>query len=250
MTLPLLRKPLQVSGETLSGVGAQIRAALLDQHILAEPVVSIALAESRSHPVSVVGAVVHPITFQATSRTTLIDALARAEGLSPTAGGVIIVTSPEHTKTGDKTVEREIKVAELYAGNQPNLNITLTGGEEIRIPEAKKIFVAGDVRRPGMYPMQSDEATTVVKAIALSSGLDAYSSKVAYIYRESSPGAQRTEIAVPLKAIMKHHAPDVAMLPDDILYVPTNDGMRLAGRVLNQMAGFGQTAESGLLIAH
>jgi polysaccharide export outer membrane protein len=247
LALPLLHQPLDVAGTSPSQLSLRIETALKDAHVLVDPVVSVSVLESRSRPVSVVGAVNHPLTFQATTRTTLIDAIARAQGISPTAGGTIVLTSPG---PGDSSTVREIPVATLLDGKAPRDNVSLRGGEEIRVLEGNKIFVAGDVRRPGMYPMQSDSDTTVVKALALSSGLDQYSAKIAYIYRRSSGDKQREEIQVPLKAILKRRAPDVELKADDILFIPTNNGERITGKLLSQLAGFGQTAEAGLLVIH
>jgi polysaccharide export outer membrane protein len=99
-----------------------------------------------------------------------------------------------------------------------------------------------------MYPMQGDSDTTVVKAIALSEGLDAYGASNAFIYRLHGPGGQRTELKVPLNLILSHKAPDIALSADDILYIPGSDGKRLTSKILNGLAGFGQAAGAGLLI--
>jgi hypothetical protein len=50
--------------------------------------------------------------------------------------------------------------------SNPKLNLTLTGGEQIRIPEIGKGFVAGNVRRPGAFPMQDVAGTTVFEVLA------------------------------------------------------------------------------------
>lgn len=247
LALPLLHAPVAVSGDTPQQLSMRIEKALKDQHVLVDPVVSISVLEFQSRPVSVVGAVNHPLTFQANSHTTLIDAIARAEGLSPNAGGTIVVTS---SSPGGTPRISEISVTELFSGAFPAADLSLHGGEEVRVLEAQKIFVVGDVRRPGMYSMQSDSDTTVVKALALSSGLDSYSAKMAFIYRKIPGSPNRKEIEIPLRAIMKRRAPDVTLAADDILYIPTNDGRRLTGKLLGQIAGFGQTAEAGLLVVH
>jgi len=246
--LPLLQSRLSVSGLTPGELSQRISAALKNQKILVDPVVNVSIVEYRSHTVSVIGAVNHPNTFQAIGRTTLIDALARAEGLSPSAGASIIITSMRERSSTQRSTVTRIMVSDLFDGRVPEANMRLYGGEEIRVTECKKIFVAGNVRHPGMYPMQSDSDTTVVKALALSSGLDSYSKSVAYVYRKTDTGSQRQEIRIPLKEILHRRAPDVPLMADDILYVPTSDGKRLTAKVINQIAGFGQTAEAGLLV--
>ncbi len=247
LALPLLHTPITVSGDTPQQLALRIAAELRNEHVLVDPVVNVSILELQSRPVSVVGAVNHPLTFQANSHTTLIDAIARAEGLSSTAGGTIVVTSKRSDGTSSVN---DISVPDLFSGNFPAANRALHGGEEVRVLEAHKVFVAGNVRRPGMYPMQSDSDTTVMKALALSSGLDQYSSNTAFIYRKTPGSAERKKIEIPLKLIMKRRAPDVALAADDILYFPTNDGRRLTGKILSEIAGFGQTAEAGLLVTY
>ena len=246
LAMPLLREPLLVSGMTPVQVKQNLSAALVREHILNEPVVNVSVVEYRSRPVNIVGAVNHPISYQATGRTTLIEALAKAGGLSPTAGSIIIVT--EQATPNQAASVRTVAVKDLLGGTVAAADLALRGGEEIRVPEASKIFVAGNVRRPGAYPMQSDAETTVMKAVALSSGLESYSGAVAYIYRKRLIGPDRDEVKIPLHKIMQRSAPDVVLMADDILYVPSAEGKKMTAKIFNQLAGFGQTAEAGLLV--
>jgi polysaccharide export outer membrane protein len=247
LALPLLSRKLQVTGMKPDELASALEKELEHDHILTSPTVSVSVLEYRSRPVSVMGAVVHPLTFQATGRTTLLDALARAGGMSNVAGGNIILTEYAAGPNGANKVN-VIPAHGLLDEADPKYNIVLHGGEEIRVPEASKIFVTGNVRHPGMYPMQGDSDTTVMKAIALSQGLDSFSAHVAYIYRRRNASQDRDELSVPLSKIMSRKATDVALKPDDILYVPDAAGRRLTSHVISQIAGFGQAAGSGMLI--
>ena len=53
----------------------------------------------------------------------------------------------------------------------------------IRVPEAGRIFVVGDVKKPGAFYITDGSESSVLKALALSEGLDSFSSHKAYIYR-------------------------------------------------------------------
>ncbi len=249
LVLPLLKQRIAVAGLQPSQVEQKIAAALVAEQVLTEPVVSVSVLEYRSKPVSVLGAVNHPLTFQATGDTTLLDALAKAGGLSTTVGSVISVTHREQMPDGTMHITvQSIPVRGLVNSADPKYNVKLTGNEEVRVPEAGRVFVAGNVKKPGSFPMQDTSDTTVMKAIALSEGLQQYSTKLAYIYREQTPGAPRQEISVPLSEIMARKAPDVALQADDILYVPENNGKRMTAKVLAQLAGFGSATATGLLI--
>src|SRR4030095_9083764 len=59
----------------------------------------------------------------------------------------------------------------------PDMNVRLSGGEEIRVPEASKIYVVGSVKRPGAFPLRDAADTSVLKLLALAEGLAPYSGK-------------------------------------------------------------------------
>jgi polysaccharide export outer membrane protein len=251
LSLPLLKEPIKAAGMMPVDLQKTIAQALVNDQILVNPVVNVSVLAYQSRPVSVVGAVNHPITFQATGNMTLLDALARAGGLSATVGPDITVT--HRTQGADGTIHvtvQSIPVKGLIESTNARLNVVLTGNDEVRVPDAGHIFVAGNVKKPGSYAMQNNSDTTVVKALALSEGLESYTAKEAYIYRQTLPGSPREEIMVPLSKIMARKAPDMVMHPDDILYVPENNGKRMTAKVLSQLAGFGATTAAGVLIYH
>jgi polysaccharide export outer membrane protein len=249
LSLPLLPHPIQVSGRTPAQVAAVIKDTLMGAQIMADPSVNVSVLEYRSRTVVVVGAVLHPLTFQATGETTLLDAIAMAGGLSSSAGSTIELASQHLTPQGTtEQTFQTISIHDLFSKTTQIYNVALHGGEEIRVAETGKIFVTGNVVHPGMYAMQGDGDTTVLKALALSQGLHSFSTKIAYIYRRSAAGGDREEIPVPLSRIIARKERDISMLADDILYVPEAKGRRMTARVLNQISGFGQTAAAGILI--
>jgi polysaccharide export outer membrane protein len=118
------------------------------------------------------------------------------------------------------------------------------------VPTVSKIFVIGNVKRPGAFSITDNGAMTVLKAVALCEGLSPYASKVAYIQRTEESGGGKAEVLVELKKIMERKAPDVELQPKDILYIPDNTGRRMTAGVLEKLAGFGSSTASGLLIWH
>ena len=150
---------------------------------------------------------------------TLLEALARAEGLSPEAGQEILVSRTDE-------LVRRIPVRALIDAADPEVNLRLLGGEEIRVPEAAKIYVVGNVKHPGAFPMRDGAETSVLKLLALAEGLAPYSGKLAYIYRHDPDSASKKEIEIKLDEIMKRKSPDVPLRADDILYITDNTGRR------------------------
>jgi polysaccharide export outer membrane protein len=247
LALPLIKERIQAAGKDPSEIESSVAGALQKEQILVNPVVSAAVVEYRSVPVSVMGAVHHPLTFQAIGAITLLDALTKAEGLSPEAGPEILISRPDAANDRQTLVER-IPVHGLIDDADPTLNILLHGGEEIRIPPAGKVYVVGNVKKSGAFPIQDGNDTTVLKVIALSEGLLPYANKSAYIYRREAGKNNRNEIPIELSKIMDRKSADVHLQPNDILYIPDSKGRKITAQTLERIAGFGSATGSGLLI--
>ncbi len=249
LALPLLENRIAAEGLMPVQLEEVLVRELKSAGILVSPIVSVSVSEYRSRPVSVVGAVHHPLTFQAMSDSTLIDAIAKAEGVSENAGSFIVVTRRIVSEGGAPEPKVSyVPLRGLMDASDPGLNLKLVGGEEIRVQEAGKVFVTGNVNKPGVYAMQDNADTTVLKALALSEGLKSFSSSLAYIYRWDPTTSKRTELPVELSQIMTRKSPDIELLTDDILYVPENKGRKLTMGALDRLAGFGSSTASGLLI--
>jgi protein involved in polysaccharide export with SLBB domain len=74
---------------------------------------------------------------------------------------------------------------------------------------------------------------SVLKALALAEGvLPTAAVNNARILREVEPHGQRQEITVDIKSIVAGKAPDRALLPDDVLLIPTSVAKTIAARML------------------
>jgi len=247
--LPMLKQRIKAQGLMPGDLESAIAKALQDEQIIVDPFVTVTVAEYNSHPISVAGAVRQPLTFQAAGPVTLLEAITRAGGLAPEAGPEILVTRAQHGPDGaaPTALVQRILVKGLIDAADPALNIVLSGGEEIRVPESGKVYVIGNVKMPGAFPVGDGTESTVLKMLALSQGLMPYAAKEAYIYRREGNGS-KNEIHIPLSQIMERKAPDMALLANDILYVPDNKGRRLTLGVLEKIAAFGTTAGATALV--
>lgn len=246
--LPMLKQPVKAQGLMPAELEIAIAAALQEGGILVDPFVTVTVAEYNSHPISVAGAVRQPITFQASGPVSLLEAITRAGGLAPEAGSEILISGP--ASSGDAkgaALVRRVPVRALIDAADPALNVTLTGGEEIRVPEAGRIYVVGNVKKPGAYPIQDGRESTVLKALAQAEGLDAFAMKEAYVYRREASGS-KNEIPIPLRQIMDRKSPDLPLVANDILYIPDNAGRRLKMSVLEKVLLFGGTAGATALV--
>ncbi|MFM2123998.1 MAG: hypothetical protein RL328_449 [Acidobacteriota bacterium] len=243
--VPMLKQAVDVRGLLPAEIEARVAAELAAEQILVDPVVTVTIAEFASRPVNVVGAVKRPLTFQANGRTTLLDAITRAEGLAVDAGQEILVTRPG--KGGGAAWTERVAVSDLLQTAKPEANLPLEGGEEIRVPEVGKVFVVGNVMKPGAYPLNDANGMTVMKALAMAEGLSRFSMKQAYIYRPTEGGTKQ-EVEVELRKIMDRKSPDIALQAGDVFYVPDSRKSRITANTIDRIVSFGAGTASGALI--
>jgi polysaccharide biosynthesis/export protein len=96
--LPLLTEGVPAAGLLPRELEAGLREALKTGEILVDPVVKVTVVEYHSRPIAVMGAVRKPLTFQAEGAVTLLDALARAEGLTTDAGSEVLLSRGTHIR--------------------------------------------------------------------------------------------------------------------------------------------------------
>jgi len=216
ISFPLIGE-LPVAGRTPRDIEGAIAQRLADG-FLKNPQVSVRVAEFRSQRVFVMGEVGQPGPVALTGSLTLLEAVAKAGGLSKTAGTELIVlrrNDPADTAAGPLLLgqagAREIArvgLAELQSGRIKE-NIALQDGDTILVPTAEPVFVLGQVKTPGMIPYTRD--LTVFKALSLAGGAtDLASTRRIRIIR--IVGGEKKEIPAKLTDVLQ---------PGDTLMVPT-----------------------------
>ena len=248
--LPMVKEKIKVTGLLPVDLENEISRVLKEEELMVDPVVTVSVVEYRSRPIKIVGSVKRPLTFQAVGPTNLLDAISRAEGLSDDAGPEILVSRQQPDADGRPvTLTQRISVKTLMDATDSDLNLTLQGGEEIRIPEAGRIFVLGNVKKPGSFPVKDSTETSVFRIMALAEGLLPFSGKIAYIYRREGATGGKNEIPIDLDKIMQRKSPDVSLLANDILYVPDRTGRRQMMTALERTVPLGAAIASGLIFA-
>jgi polysaccharide export outer membrane protein len=267
LRLPLLEQKVKADGLMPEQLEKAIADAFEAEQILVNPFVTVTVAEYHTLlPVSVAGAVRNPITFETTGKVTLLEAITRAGGLTPEAGPEILISrpsqdsstpdsstpdsSPQNPSAQPAPLVQRILVRALIDAADPAVNLVLQGGEEIRVPEAGKIFVVGNVKIPGAFSVHDGAELTVLKALALTQGLAPYASNQAYIYRREVGSGSPNEIPVDLHEIMQRKSPDVPLFANDILYIPDRAGKRATMSILEKVFGVGAGLSAALLYMH
>lgn len=243
--LPMLKRKIDAAGLMPGVLEERIAKALEQEEILVDPAVTVTIAQYHSRPISVAGAVKHPLTFQVSRPITVLEALARAEGVTEEAGAEILITRPSEAIGETPLVERVPVKALIDTGDSP-WNLILNGGEELRVPPVGRVFVVGNVKRPGAFRIDDPFGMTVLKALAMAEGLTPYSTNQAYIYHHLDGTSQ--EVAVDLRKIMDRKAPDVPLGSSDIFYIPDNRTRRATMNAIEKAIGFATATASGALI--
>ena len=101
--LPLVPVRLHVAGLTETQTEQKIAEVLEANGLVSHPQVSVSVKERRSKPITVVGAVMHPMVYQADRAVTILEVLAEAGGITNDAGDTVIVTRPMQAHPSDSS---------------------------------------------------------------------------------------------------------------------------------------------------
>ncbi len=229
-------------GLTIEQFQAELTRRL--KHYYFEPQISVSVTEFRSQPVSVLGAVGHPGVHQLQRRTNLAEMLSLVGGLRPDAGPVLKITrrvergpipleNAHLDETGRFSVA-EVNVKDLMDASRPSENIEVRPNDVVSVPTSATVYVIGEVKRSGGFVLGSRPRLTVLEALALAEGLQPRAAaKNARILRSGSPDSTtRTEIPLNISKIMAGKQEDIALLPNDILYIPVSKAKSTAMRTL------------------
>ena len=106
--IPLVPVRLHVAGLTEMQVEQKIAEVLEANGLVTHADVSVSVKEHKSKPITIVGAVVHPMVYEADRPVTLLEVLAEAGGISSDAGDTIIISRPSQDTASDPSEPPEI----------------------------------------------------------------------------------------------------------------------------------------------
>lgn len=157
---------VEVVGKSPSGAATVVAKALKAGQFLVNPQVSLMLPAFKSQQVSVLGEVRNPGRYSLESKTTLLDLLAQAGGISETGATTVylIRSNPE-----GKALRQPIDLRGLASGRGDVPDVRIKSGDSVYVPKAEQFYVYGEVQNPNMYRLES--GTTVLQAISRSGGL-------------------------------------------------------------------------------
>jgi polysaccharide biosynthesis/export protein len=229
ISLPLLGI-VKVAGLSASEIETRLADELRRTYVR-DPQVSVQVEEIESHPISVVGAVAEPGTFQVRGPMHLLAVLALAKGVTETAGNRVLVMRADTTAT---PIDLDLK--QLLESGDPSLNVVVNPGDVVKVSSAAMIYIVGEFKKPGAFPMPRGDRLTVLRALALGEGLGPLAAKKdAVIMRTDSAGKQ-SEIEIRLDRIIKAEEPDPVLQANDVLFVPGSGGKAAAAATLGAIS--------------
>jgi len=241
ITLPLVGR-FMAAGVTAEDLQRRLNSEL--KAYVREPNVAVSIVAAQSRHVSVLGAVNQPGVHVIRGCSHLMDAISRAGGLRQDAGNSIKVT---RTTTGSNATASyrviDISISDLIQAQKPEANIVVEPDDVISIPLGRLVYVVGAVQKAGGFILNERDNMSVLQALSLAGGLgQTPAPQNARILRGSNE--KRKEIPVDVSHILDGKNADVALLPDDILFIPSSTSKKVAIRTLEAMI---QTA-TGLVI--
>ena len=178
-TFPLIGR-IRAGGLTLREVESQLQAKLVHEGFFTDPQIRVSIEQYKSQKVFIVGEVRSPGAYALSGDMRLVEALALAGSTLPTAAGEVVIVpagsdsmlvrpaSVDDAKAAGGSVVR-VNLRELQNGAFQQ-NVQLAGGDTVFVLKAENIYVFGQVKNPGAYPLQQD-VTTVLQGLALAGGV-------------------------------------------------------------------------------
>jgi polysaccharide export outer membrane protein len=204
---------IAVSGLTPEQAAERIQQGLVAAGVMRHPQVTVRVEAYATLYASVMGEVQKPGIFELDTPHKVVDVLAMAGGMTYIADRHITIQ-----RYGSK------QKVDYYYSNAGDAALSedpmVYPGDSVVVSKVPVVYVLGDVSKPGGYPVNTNNSKmTVLQAIALA-GYANHTAAVgkSKLVRETPTGVQ--EIDLPVGAMQKGKTPDVALLPDDVVYVP------------------------------
>lgn len=217
ISLPFIGE-VKVAGYSQQQLTAELKR-LLETNYVARATVTVDLAEVRSRPISVLGAVTHPGDLGFTGQWTLLEALTAAGGLAEGHGDAISILRRAPNGLNDQLT---ISAERLLLRADPKVNVPLYSGDLVSVERMvpANVYFLGEVATPGALQFPDTEPLTLLSAIARAGGLTDRASPKLVIRRKAGGGRDDVaEIEANYRRILAGKEPDVVLADGDIIVV-------------------------------
>ncbi|MFZ6742780.1 polysaccharide biosynthesis/export family protein [Undibacterium sp. JH2W] len=190
ITLPLVGT-VEVKGKTATEIAATFAKKLEQGQYIKNPRVSIKVIQQLSRTFSVLGEVLRPGRYPLQGQISILEALGLAGGVSQKAEKSLRILRREPGKPASELQEYASIKLELDASKlAPELAQKIQANDVLFVPQLKNFYVYGEVRRPGIYPMEED--LNVMRVLSIGGGItDRGSVRRIIIHRKTESGELR-----------------------------------------------------------
>jgi len=207
ISLPLVGE-VQAGGRTVADLTDELNKLYSETTKGARATVSV--REIRSRPIYFMGGVLKPGPMQLTQDLTLLQGIAVAGGLTPTA-------DLESASVVRGNTRIPVDFVKLVQKGDVTQNVRLQPGDTIVIPLADVVYVQGEVKTPGQVKFTRD--LTILRAIAQAGGFTQLASPNRVTLLRDEDG-KKSNVRVKVSDIVDEPARDIPLRPNDIIIVP------------------------------
>ncbi|MBR7792272.1 SLBB domain-containing protein [Undibacterium sp. FT147W] len=192
ITLPLVGT-ISIKGKTANEVASIFASKLEQGQYLLNPKVSVKINQQVSRSFSVIGEVLRPGRFPLQGQMSIVEALSLAGGVTPRADKHLKVL--RRMSQNGQTELREFTSMKLDFDDEKNndsLMQKILPNDVLIIGQQKNFYVYGEIRRPGMYPMEDD--LNIVRVLSIGGGVTERGSASRIIIHRKSDSGELKEI--------------------------------------------------------
>ena len=161
ISIPLVPARLHVTGLSETQAEQMIADVLQADGLVSHPEVRVTVKEHKSRPITVVGAVMHPMVYEADQNVTLLQVIAEAGGVTNDAGDTVIVTRHNSHFTLVPNPEPDSSPAPGSAASEDSAvtSSAPTTTNDAKPPSAPAFPSAGDMAQTSAAPANSNAAS-------------------------------------------------------------------------------------------
>ncbi len=226
---------VKAAGMTSSDLEKQI-VVPLEKDYFVDPQIHIRITEYHSLHFFISGAVKRPGKYEMQVATTIMDLIAKAEGVTLESGSIAYIMREGKGANapaaegqgpldgGDKGEPLKVNLIKLLDGGDMSENEALIPGDSVYVPYAKglnqsdsKVYVSGEVENPALYAYQPGMSALSICIMAGGFAKYAASNRTTIVRIEN--GVQKV-IKIDLEDVVQGKIPDVPLKPGDRVHVP------------------------------
>lgn len=189
-----------------------------------DPKVNVRIKEYHSLHYYISGAVKTPGLYETTSEASLLELIAKAGGVQPGRSNVAYVMRSGAGGVNGNSDPVKVDLQKLLDKGDMSGNLSLQPGDVVYIPlqtsfdlAESKIYVEGEVKKPGIYDYQS--GITIMNACIMAGGFGEFAApNRTRVIRQN--GEQVKIIKINLNKVKDGKIPDVQLKPGDRIHVP------------------------------